>query len=359
MGSQQGRLERLREAIAARGEFDLLLVTCLDNVRYLSGFSGTNATLLIGRDRATLLTDFRYVEQAAGQTDGYEVVDAGASPRKRLVELIGDAEAVGFDESDMRVEQHAALAEELPDRVALVRAAGMVEGLRAVKDAGEIELIARAAQIADSIYQTLSEEGLVGRSERDVVWRIEELAHERGGDGLAFAPIVAAGAHAALPHAEPRDVVIEGDQLVVVDMGVLYRGYRSDCTRTFATGKPSEDQREAYELVRQAQEKALAGVRAGAECAAVDAIAREMIAAAGMGANFGHSLGHGVGIAVHELPTLSGRSQGVLEVGNVVTVEPGVYVEGRFGVRIEDLVVVEKDGPRPLTPFTKALTVTG
>lgn len=356
MSFRAQRLKRLRAAIAERDDFDVLLVTNIENVRYLTGFTGTNGTLVIGASSADLLTDFRYIEQASDQAEGYRIIDGGSEPRKRLVELLDGSSVIGFDDADMRVKQHAGLLEELPEGVQLVPAAGVVEKIRAVKDAHEIDAIARAASIADAIYATLAEEGLAGRNESDIAWRIEQLAREGGASGLSFPSIVAAGAHGALPHAEPRDVAIGKGQLVVLDLGVLHGGYCSDCTRTFATGPISDHAREVYELVLDAQRKSLAAVVPGAECKAVDAIARDVIAADGFGEKFGHSLGHGVGIEVHELPTLSSRSEGELVAGNVVTVEPGVYLEGEFGVRIEDLVVVAEDGPRVLTPFTKELT---
>jgi Xaa-Pro aminopeptidase len=336
-------------------ELDALLVTGPNNVRYLSGFTGTNGTLVIDAERAVLLTDFRYTVQAADQAEYFEIVDGGTEPRKRLIEAFDGSAQVGFDDADMRVKSYEGLTKDLPDGTQLEPASGLVEGLRAVKDDHEIDAIARASMIADSIYVTLSEEGLVGRTERDVAWRIEELAREGGASGLSFPSIVAAGPHGALPHAEPRDVKIEAGQLVVLDLGVIHGGYCSDCTRTFATGPISDSARAAYELVLDAQVKSLAGVVVGADCKSIDAIARDVISADGMGDKFGHSLGHGVGIEVHELPTLSSRSEGSLVEGNVVTVEPGIYIEGEFGVRIEDLVVVAEDGPRVLTPFTKEL----
>lgn len=352
------RLARLRELIDERPEIDQLIVSAAANVRYLSGFTGSNGTLIVGPDVAALLTDFRYIEQAAEQAPDFDVVDGGREPRRRLIELAGRG-AIGFDERDMRVAQFRGIEENLPDGAVLVPAAGIVERLRAVKDAAEITAIAEAALIADSIYVTLAEEGLVGRTESEVAWRIEQLARERGASGLSFESIVATGPHGALPHAEPRDVAIGRGELVTLDLGVVHAGYCSDCTRTFATGELPQPQREAYELVLQAQETALAGVLVGAECSAVDALARDVIDEAGMGDLFGHSLGHGVGVEVHEAPTLSARAEGTLEAGNVVTVEPGVYLPGSFGVRIEDLVVVEDAGPRVLTPFPKQLVEVG
>lgn len=350
------RLAALRAVLLER-EINGLLVTHAENVRYLCGFTGTNGTLLIDADRSILLTDFRYIEQAADQSPEFEVVDGGTAPREKLAEEMKGLARIGFDEADMRVKSHAALLEELPDGTELIEAAGIIEGLRAVKDSAEIDAIARAAIVADSIYATLAEDGLIGRSEADVAWRIEWLARERGASGLSFPPIVAAGAHGALPHAEPRERKIGAGELVVLDLGVVVDGYCSDCTRTFATGTIHGQAKEIYEVVLDAQLKGLAVIAPGAECQAVDGAAREVITAAGHGELFGHSTGHGVGIEVHEQPTLSARSKDVLAIGNVVTVEPGIYLPGEFGVRIEDLVVVAEDGPRVLTPFSKQLLV--
>lgn len=358
VGVHQRRLERLRAAFPD-AEVDALLVTESDNVRYLSGFTGTNGTLLIADRLALLLTDFRYTEQAADQSPEFRAVDGGKEPRKVLAAALADYARVGFDDADMRVKSHGALVAELDEGTELVPAGGVVEKLRAVKDADEIDAIARAAAIADSIYATLAEEGLAGRSEKDVAWRIEWLARERGASGLSFPPIVAAGAHGALPHAEPRDRRIEEGELVVLDLGVVHGGYCSDCTRTFATGRVSERAREVYGIVLEAQSTALAAVSIGTDCAAVDGAARDLITERGYGDQFGHSTGHGVGIAVHELPTLATRSEGSLVAGNVVTVEPGIYLPGEFGVRIEDLAVVADDGGRVLTPFTKELLEVG
>ncbi|MBK5231093.1 MAG: aminopeptidase P family protein, partial [Thermoleophilia bacterium] len=252
MSANGARLASLRELFAER-ELDALLVTNLVNVRYLSGFTGTNGVLLVSAREALLLTDFRYIEQATAQAPGFEIADGGQKPRELLAERMPAPGRVGFDDADMRVQAHAAWLKALPEGISLEPAAGLIEQLREVKDAGEIDAIARAAGIADSIYATLDEEGLAGRSERDVAWRIECLAHEYGATGLSFPPIVAAGAHGALPHAEPRDRPIERGELVVLDLGVIVDGYCSDATRTFATGEPSAAEREVYELVLAAQ----------------------------------------------------------------------------------------------------------
>lgn len=349
------RLAGLRGEIERR-ELDALLITNPENVKYLSGFTGTNGTLIVDADQATLLTDFRYVEQAAEQAPAVAVLDGRSEPRKALVGRLGSASRVGFDDADMRVKSFRQLEEELEEDRELVAASGAVESLREIKDPQEIDAIARAALIGDTIYAALAESGLAGRKETEVARQIEQVALEHGASGLSFPPIVASGPRGALPHAEPQDVVIERGTLVVLDLGVKYGGYCSDCTRTFATGSIPDSWREVYDFVLESQLAALAAVEPGAECSRLDAIAREVIEGGGHGDRFGHALGHGVGIEVHEGPVLASRSKETLAAGNVITVEPGIYVPGEFGVRIEDLVAVTEDGSRVLTPFDKRLT---
>jgi Xaa-Pro aminopeptidase len=228
--------------------------------------------------------------------------------------------------------------------------------LRRVKDSEELEAIAAAAQLADDVYRWALEQGLGGRAERDVAQAAEARIRELGGEP-SFPAIVAAGPNGAQPHAEPGERPIGSGELVVFDMGARLDGYCSDCTRTFAVGEPGEGAREVYELVRGAQAAALDVVAAGVEAKAVDAAGREVIAAAGHGERFGHGLGHGVGLEVHEAPHLSTRSEETLAAGEVVTVEPGVYLPGELGVRIEDLVVVEGSGHRNLSELPKELQI--
>jgi Xaa-Pro aminopeptidase len=253
------------------------------------------------------------------------------------------------------VAAHRKLTEKVADGVELEAAGGLVERLRAVKDDDEVASMRAAAELADAAYESLFERGLAGRTERDVATDLVRFMEDSGAEGPSFAPIVAAGEHGALPHAEARDVEIPADTLVVVDFGALLDGYCSDCTRTFATGTVSDGAREIYELVERAQAEALDATTAGAECRAVDAVARDIIDGAGHEEHFGHGLGHGVGLEVHELPVLRATSEGWLRAGNVLTVEPGVYLPGFGGVRIEDLVVVTDSGAEVLTPFTKEL----
>jgi Xaa-Pro aminopeptidase len=230
-----------------------------------------------------------------------------------------------------------------------------VERLREVKDELELDAIRAATAVADEAYEELRERGLAGRTEREVAVSLMRSLEDRGAEGPSFPAIVAAGTHGALPHAVPRDLEIPRGTLVVIDMGAQVDGYCSDCTRTLATGPLDEAQAEIYELVRRAQGEALAAVRAGASCQGVDAVARDIIEAAGHAEHFGHGLGHGVGLEVHEAPRLGKAAKGELRAGNVVSVEPGVYLPGEIGVRIEDLVVVTEGEPEVLTTFPKEL----
>jgi Xaa-Pro aminopeptidase len=249
------------------------------------------------------------------------------------------------------------LREVLADRAELVPAGELVAGLREVKDPGEVDRIRAAAHLADAALTEVLGRGLAGRTERDVAVDIEIELRRTGADSVSFQPIVASGANGALPHAEPRDVAIEPGALVTIDWGARLEGYCSDCTRTFAVGEVGDDQREIYELVLRAQQAALAVVRPGPTGREVDAVARDLIDEAGHADHFGHGLGHGVGLEIHEAPRLSRQSEARLVAGNVVTVEPGVYVPERCGVRIEDLVVVTDDGHEVLSTLPKELQV--
>jgi Xaa-Pro aminopeptidase len=348
-------------------EVDVLLVATSVNVRYLTGFTGTNGLALIYADGAAVhrfLTDFRYKTQSAAQVpDAFEREIVAGEMLEGLVEVltssIGEKGRLGFDDASVTVKQHERLAELLGEGWELVPCAGAVERLRAVKDAGEIGRIRAATRLADEALRETLEAGVVGRSERDVAIELELRMRRLGAEGPSFPSIVAAGSHGALPHAGPRARPIRKDALLTIDWGALHEGYCSDCTRTYATGEGiSESAREVYALVLVAQEKALAAVEAGPNGKELDAVARDLIEAAGEGDHFGHGLGHGVGLEVHEGPRLSRlASEDPLLVGNVVTVEPGVYLPGRLGVRIEDLVVVTADGQEVLTRLSKELTV--
>jgi Xaa-Pro aminopeptidase len=334
-------------------------VTGLVNVRYLTGYAGSNGLALVGPEVRRFVTDFRYAERATAEVDpSFDRIETPVELLDGLADTLpGGALRLGFEADHTSVRDHALLRERLADRIELAPTAELVESLRAIKDAAEIAAVRAATAVADASFERLLEDGLVGRSERDVAIALEHDLVLRGARRPSFDTIVAAGANGARPHATPRDVEIRRGDLVVIDWGAELDGYCSDCTRTIAAGEPGSEAREVYELVLAAQQAGVDAVRADRPAAEVDGVARDIIAAGGHADNFGHGLGHGVGMEVHEAPRLRRRSDEVLQVGNVVTVEPGVYLPGRFGVRIEDLVAVTEDGCEILTSVSKKLTV--
>ena len=352
------RAAALEAALTERG-LDALLVTDLVDVRYLTGFTGSAGLALVGAGIRGFVTDFRYLTQSAEQLDPGWARDIAPDGLKAAVQTLGEPESLtlGFDDAKLTVRQHARLAELLPDGIRLEAAGGMVEELRLVKDADELEKLRASARLADAALTEVLERGLAGRTERDVALDLEFTMRRMGASGASFDSIIASGAHGALPHAVPRDEVIPEGVLVTIDWGAVLDGYASDCTRTFATGELDPRDREIYELVLSAQVASLDAVRPGPLGKEVDAVARDIIEAAGHGEHFGHGLGHGVGLEVHEGPRLSKQGEVALAPGHVVTVEPGVYVPGAAGVRIEDLAVVTEDGHEVLTHLPKELRV--
>jgi Xaa-Pro aminopeptidase len=337
------RIDRLRSGLEQP-----LLVTDETNVRYLCGFESSNCALFVEQDRVRLFTDFRYFE-AASAVDGVEAV----MTKRNLVRELADTLSgrIAFE----RVLAYG-LYEVLRDGgLDLVPTSGAVERLRAVKDEGELDQIRTACRITDRVFERLTEVPFVGRTEREVSWDLSQLFHEEGGEGLAFESIVGAGPTGARPHARAGDRTIGAGELVVVDAGTTVDGYASDYTRTFATGPLDGEAQEAYETVLRAQQAALDGLHAGLSGIDADALARSVIDESAFSGKLGHGLGHGLGLDVHEAPRLSTESPDVLAPGNVVTVEPGIYLEGRFGIRIEDDVVVTQDGIENLTGFRKDL----
>jgi Xaa-Pro aminopeptidase len=347
----QERADRLAALVSER-ELDRFLVSDLVNVQYLTGFGGTNGACVCGGDARVFLTDFRYTERAEAEVEGWEIVTVKDDWLGGIAERL--AGKTGFEDHHMSVRSKAKLEEKLADGVSLEPAGGSVEKLRRVKDEAELAAIAVAAELADEAWRWSLERGLAGRTELDVARAVEAWMREQGAEP-SFPTIVAAGPNGALPHAEPGEREIGRGELVVFDMGAKLDGYCSDGTRTFATGEPGERAREVYETVREAQTAALAAVKAGVRAEDVDKVARDPIGAAGYGERFGHGLGHGVGLEVHEEPRVSPRSEDVLRPGEVVTIEPGVYLPGELGVRIEDLVVVTEQGLRNLSGLPKDL----
>ena len=338
------RVDRLREALE-----EPLLVSAPANVRYLTGFSSSNAALLVEPERLRLFSDFRYAS-AARDVAGVEFVEANRNLYASLAEVLDGR--IGFEATAVTYAEYETLA---GGGVELVPRRGLVETLRAVKDDGELAAIRTAAAVTSEAYERFAQDRFTGRTERDLAWRLDELFHELGAKGPAFETIVAGGPNSALPHGRPTDREIQPGETVVVDAGALVDGYCSDCTRTFATGPLPDRLQEAYAVCLDGQQAGLQVVRAGATGIDADATARHVIEEAGLGDRFGHGLGHGVGIDVHEAPRLSKTSDDTLAAGNVVTVEPGIYFPDEGGIRIEDLVVVTEDGPEILTSFTKEL----
>ncbi|HEU4941949.1 MAG TPA: Xaa-Pro peptidase family protein [Gaiellaceae bacterium] len=338
------RLDRLRGALE-----EPLLVSAPTNVAYLTGFESSNAALLVEPDRVRLFTDFRYAERAR-EVDGVEVEE---TKRHIYTDLAGRLPGrIGFEAAAVSFADYELLR---ASGVELAPRYGLVETLRAVKEPEELDVIRRAAEITDRAYERMAEEPFAGRTEKELVWRMTELFHELGADEPAFAIDIAAGPTAATPHAMPGDRVVREGDLVLVDAGARLDGYCSDCTRTFAVGEVSDALREIYDVTRQAQRAGLDAIRAGITGRAADTAARSVIDDAGYGESFGHGLGHGVGLLVHEAPALRPESTDTLRTGNVVTVEPGIYLSGVAGVRIEDLVVVTDDGCEVLSAFPKYL----
>ncbi len=354
--SAADRADRLA-AVAADRELDAVLVTDLVNLRYVTGFTGSNGLALVGPGTRRFVTDFRYLLQSAEQLVGEWEREIATDVLARAAETLpGDRPfRLGFDDAALSVREHARLAGMVGDQVELVAAGGAVEDLRARKEPEELDRLRAAAALADRALEDVLTRGLAGRTERDVALDLDLTMRRMGAEAVSFDPIVAAGPHGALPHASPREEVIPEHTLVVVDWGCQLDGYASDCTRTFATGRLDPRDAEVYATVLRAQEAALEAVRPGPTGREVDAVARGIIDMAGHAEHFGHGLGHGVGLAVHEGPRLSKQGETALEAGHVVTVEPGIYVPGRIGVRIEDLVVVTADGHEVLSGLSKEL----
>lgn len=348
----RARLDRLAATLQ-----EPLLVLNPTNVRYLSGLRSTNPALVVHPSgQATLYTDFRYgvVGRSAADAAGIGFMVTERALLKDMAGRIAALGTVGFESGFVTYDGWSQLG---AGGAQLVARGGLVEALRAVKDEDEIEKIRAACAITTRTYEALVAEGLVGRTERSIANRIEQLFRELGGDGSAFPPIVAAAENGSRPHADARDVAIPRGTLVTIDCGARLDGYDADCTRTFATGPLPADLARAYDVCLAAELAGLDAIRPGVTGNDAHQAAAAVIDAAGWGEAFGHGLGHGVGMDIHEAPTLRPDSADVLAAGNVVSCEPGIYLEGLGGVRIEDLVVVRDGAPDILTPFPKELVV--
>jgi Xaa-Pro aminopeptidase len=343
------RLSRLRHTLLEK-DLDGCVITQPDNCRYISGFTGSGAILLVSRNSAVLVTDFIYAEQAKQEASSFHIAVAAAAERFSLL-LSGDTtKRLGFEPSILCFSDYQRLAE-VAGRVesALVPAEGLVESLRSIKEPEELASMERSAALADSAVRYIMAEIRPGMTEKEAAWEIEKYLRERNSQAMPFEIIVASGPNAALPHARPKDRPIATSEPVILDLGARVDGYCSDISRTLCLGRQDDTFRRIHDLVLQAQQTALEGIQAGMTGAEADGLARAVIQNGGYGESFGHGLGHGVGLAVHEEPRLGPGSAAVVAEDMVFTIEPAIYVSGWGGVRIEDTVLMEKGRARPLT----------
>ncbi len=353
------RLTKLREALTTEG-LDAILITQSENRRYVSGFTGSAGVLLISHEQAVLATDFRYYEQVEKQAPDFqlaEVKDEFKTVLPELVQQLG-AKRVGFESDHLTVDQHREWQEVAEGAVStskfeLVPTKELVTRMRAVKDEDELSKIKKAIVLADEALAHIAGFIEPGMTEREVAWDLEVFMRTHGAEKLAFDIIVGSGPNGAMPHATVSERVIQVGEPIVIDMGAMVGGYNSDLTRTICAGRPDDKLKEIYDIVLEAQLAAERSIRPGMQGKQADDIARQVIEEAGYGENYGHGLGHGVGLAVHEKPGVGRLSEGVLEPGMVFTVEPGIYLPGWGGVRIEDIVVLREDGVEVLTQASK------
>jgi Xaa-Pro aminopeptidase len=347
------RLTKVRETLPEHN-LDALLISQPENRRYLSGFTGSSGWLIVTADRALLATDFRYFEQVGREAPDFELVKVERQFPDLLPSLMADLQVdrLGFEGEHLTVDQLFRWSQET-GAAEWVPLKGTVEALRAVKDGDEIEALRRSAALTDAAFAHLLEAIRPGMTEQEAAWEIEAYMRTHGASKVAFDLIVAAGPNGALPHARAGDQAIQPGEPIVVDIGCVLDGYCSDMTRTFCLGQPSKEYLEVWEVVRKAQEAAEATIRAGMSGVEADALARAVVEQAGYGQHFGHGLGHGVGLAVHEGPRASRLSKDTLEPGMSLTIEPGIYLAGRFGVRLEDLVIIREEGIEILTNTPK------
>lgn len=351
MSAEERRQQGVIAALPETG-CDAIVLTDLDNVRYLTGLASSNALVLLSADRRVLFTDSRYATVAKKVARGVDVVIAGRDLMDRLGELVRDhpsCRRLGVEADHVTLARRGRIAAAVGDGADLVETSGVVEELRVVKDPSEIASMREASRLADIAFAWCEQATLVGRTERSVAWELASILEVEGAEGPSFPIIVAAGKNGSLPHAVPSNDLIPTNSLVVVDLGAIKGGYASDCTRTYATGPLAQPLAAAFDACLAAQAAAVAAVRPGVSCGELDKLARDMISDAGFGEAFGHGLGHGVGLAIHERPWVRPEGAEMLAAGMAITIEPGIYLEGLGGVRIEDLVIVTPDGGEVLT----------
>jgi Xaa-Pro aminopeptidase len=344
--------------LVKRAGAEAVLITNFTNVTYLTGFTGDDSFLLVGDGVEIILSDPRYTQQIEEQCPGLDIAlrEPGTNLVAVVEHVVGQAgvRQLAVEAASMTLELHDQIAAALPQSQ-LLPTSGMVESLREIKDADEIREIRHAVWLAEKAFGVVRASLQEGQTEREVAFQLEQLIRGFGGAGCAFPPIVAAGPRAALPHAYPTDQCVGTGELLLLDWGATSRLYRSDLTRILVTGRISPKLERVYGVVLKAQEQAIAAIRPGALMSEVDAAARQVIAKAGYGKHFGHGLGHGFGLEIHEAPRLAATAQGVLKPGMVVTVEPGIYLANWGGIRIEDDILVTRDGHEVLSSLPRDL----
>jgi Xaa-Pro aminopeptidase len=351
------RLHKLRPVIAERG-LDALLISQPENYRYLSGFTGSSGWLVISHSDAVLATDSRYTEQAKQETEGFGIIKIKGDLDGWLLQLTSNLgwHKLGFEADHICYANYHKLSEIIKVRQAnleLIPTTGLVEHLRSIKEPAELELIMKTIELTDAAFKHIKSVIRPGMTEREAAWEIEKFLRQNGSEGVPFEIIVASGPNSALPHAKPSERVIHSGEPVLIDMGARIGGYCSDFSRTLCLGKADKTLQEIYNAVQEAQLTAIDKIESGMTASAADKLARDVIEQAGYGDNFGHGLGHGVGIAIHEPPTLSSTSTDLLVDGMIFTIEPGIYIAEYGGVRIEDMVTLEKGRIRVLTKSYK------
>lgn len=354
----QHRIGKLRGLFAGE-DIDGMMITKAENRRYITGFTGSAGIVIISQDRHILLTDFRYLEQAAAQAPNFEIVKITKDVAVHVQEVVRELgiKRLGFETQGMNYFEYSQFADQLKHDLQMIPLDKLVEGLRIIKDADEIALIKQAALIADAAFEHIINFIKPGLRELDVALELEHFMKKQGSERNAFDIIVASGPRSSLPHGKASQRVIQSGELVKMDFGAVYQGYHSDITRTVVVGQPTEKMLEIYGIVKKAQETVCATIKAGLTSIEADAIARDIITEAGYGDNFGHGLGHGIGLEIHEDPRVSPKEEILLRENMVVTNEPGIYLPQWGGVRIEDDIVITKDGCRVLTAASKELQI--
>lgn len=348
------RVNKLREAMK-KNNLSGFLITSSYNLRYLTKFTGTSGLALITPRQAFFVTDFRYMEQAAEQIEGFEIIQAQKSLFEEIDTIVQreQLDSLAFEEDYVSFATYSLFEEIISCE--LVPVFGLIEKLREVKDAEEIALIEQACQIADQAFEHILTVIKPGMSEIEVANQLDFYMRSLGASGVSFDTIVASGVRSAMPHGVASQKIIEKGEMITLDFGCYYKGYVSDMTRTFSIGKPDEKLKEIYAIVHEAQQKVLKAAKPGITGIQLDAVARDFITSCGYGANFGHGTGHGIGLEIHEAPNVSAKATQAFQVGNIITDEPGIYLPGVGGVRIEDDLLITETGNRVLTHASKKL----